>query len=59
MNHPVRADVARLVPPADAPVGDLVAGMRSLGLKLLASVPDEENVVVSPASIALAWWGRR
>ena len=55
MNHPVRADVARLVPPADAPVGDLVAGMRSLGLKLLASVPAEENVVVSPASIALAF----
>lgn len=51
----VRADVARLASPAGAPIVALVAGMRSLGMKLLASVPAGENVVVSPASIALAF----
>jgi serpin B len=55
VSQTVRADVARLVPPDDAPVDELVAGMRSFGLRLMASQPAELNLVVSPASIALAF----
>lgn len=57
MPQTVRADVDRLTPPAPAgPVlDDLVPRLRSLGLGLVASQPVDQDVVVSPVSIAVAF----
>ena len=55
MSPTVKADVGRLTPPDDAPVAELVAGLRTFGLRLMASQPAELNLVVSPASIAFAF----
>ena len=55
MSRTVRADVARLTPPAtgDA-LAALVPSLRALGLSLAASQPDRD-LVVSPLSIAVAF----
>lgn len=55
----VRADAERLAPDAvgDAPVAEVVEGLRTFALRLAASGPGPAggNLVVSPASIALAF----
>jgi serpin B len=50
----VRADLARVNAPADAPVDQVVAGLRRFAVDLAAQAPGE-NLVVSPASIAVAF----
>ena len=51
----VKADLARVNAPADAPVDQVVAGMRDFALRLAASGEPAENVVLSPTSIAVAF----
>ena len=51
----VKADLARVNAPADAPVDQVVAGMRDFALRLAASEDPAENVVLSPTSIAVAF----
>jgi len=50
----VKADLARVNAPADAPVDQVVAGMQGFAVDLAAQAPGE-NLVVSPASIAVAF----
>ncbi|HMG44074.1 MAG TPA: serpin family protein [Acidimicrobiales bacterium] len=51
----VKADLARVSPPADAPVDQVVTGLRDFALRLAASEDPGENVVLSPTSIGVAF----
>jgi serpin B len=51
----VKADLARVNAPADAPVDQLAAGLQGFAVDLAAQSPPGENLVVSPASIAVAF----
>ena len=51
----VKADLVRSGAPADAPVDQLVAGMRAFAVELAAADDGAENLVMSPASIAAAF----
>ena len=50
----VRSDLERRSPPSDAPVDEVVAGLRDFAVALGATQPDG-NLVVSPTSIAVAF----
>lgn len=51
----VRADLARVNAPADAPVDQVVAGLRDVAVRLAASEDGSKNLVISPTSIAVAF----
>lgn len=51
----VKADLARVNAPGDAPVAQVVAGMREFAVKLAAADGGSSNLVVSPTSIAVAF----
>jgi serpin B len=51
----VKADLARVNAPADAPIDQVAQGMRDFALRLAASEDATENVVLSPTSIAVAF----
>jgi serine protease inhibitor len=51
----VRSDLERSQPSPDAPVDEVVAGMRDFALELAAQGETGENLVFSPASIAVAF----
>lgn len=51
----VKADLDRVNAPGDAPVDQLVAGLRTFAVKLAAADEGGGNLVTSPASIAVAF----
>jgi serpin B len=51
----VRADLARVNAPGDAPVDQVVAGLRDVAVRLAAGADAGDDVVVSPASIAVTF----
>ncbi|HEY8548092.1 MAG TPA: serpin family protein [Acidimicrobiales bacterium] len=51
----VKADLARVNAPADAPVDEVAAGLRGFAVELAGQTPATDNLVVSPASIAVAF----
>jgi serpin B len=51
----VKADLARVNAPGDAPVDQVVAGLRDFAVQLAASEDSSKNVVISPTSIAVAF----
>lgn len=51
----VKADLTRVNAPGDAPVDQVVAGLRTFAVKLAAADDGASNLVVSPTSIAVAF----
>lgn len=51
----VKADLDRVNAPSDAPVDQVVAGLRTFAVELAAADDGAGNLVISPASIAVAF----
>jgi len=51
----VKADLARVNAPADAPVDQVVTGLRDFAVRLASSEGGGKNLVISPTSIAVAF----